>query len=218
MGLPFDQRLRYLPVIIVALLVGLVLHEMAHAYTAYLLGDPTAKRMGRLSFNPLKHIDPYGAGLILVTWLAWGFIFGWAKPVPISPFVFRTKVRLRLALIGLAGPVTNFALAIIIAVIWNAVHPAAWGWGFMAFYLSIILMVVLGVFNLLPIPPLDGSRVVAYFLPQKAYQRWAALDQYGMLFVLIVIVAFGRQLSPLFGAAIDGIRDLFVHNYPPDTF
>jgi Zn-dependent protease len=214
----FAFRARYLPVVLITLMIGLALHELAHAGTAYMLGDPTAKRHGRLTLNPLKHIDPYGAGLVLITWLLFGWIFGWAKPVPISPYLFRAKMRLKVALIGLAGPLVNFALAIIVAVIWNLVHPAAWSWGFVSFYLAFQLMVVLGVFNLLPIPPLDGSRVIAVLLPPKAYERWASLDQYGLILVIVVVFVFSSRLSPLYSGVMDAIRGLFVSGYPVGTF
>jgi hypothetical protein len=110
-------------ILVPVLVLSMMAHELAHAFVAHRLGDPTAKRMGRLSFNPLKHMDPMGTAMFFITYLfsSGGFVFGWAKPVPVSPYYFKSR-QWGMALVSLAGPITNFALAIVSVVVLNAIH------------------------------------------------------------------------------------------------
>lgn len=176
------------------LVFSMTLHELAHGVVAYKLGDPTAKLRGRLTLNPIKHLDPIGTLMFFITAaIPGGFIFGWAKPIPVSPYYFKSRQR-GMMWVGLAGPVTNFILAVIFAVVLNLLEPVldqpgpGREWVFVLLFLAMQVNVVLGVFNLIPIPPLDGSRVVGGFLPRNAYEKWVAIDRYGMFLIIILLV------------------------------
>lgn len=169
------------------LLIALVCHEVAHGYVAYLLGDPTAKSQGRLTLNPLKHLDPIGT-------LAFFFVqFGWARPVPVNARYFRNP-RQGMMLTAMAGPGINFLLAAIFALGFHAMVAFDIN-GQSAFYAvtyyGVFVNLILGVFNLLPIPPLDGSNVVAYFLPPQAAYKFMSMSRYGFI-LLIGIILLGR--------------------------
>ncbi len=187
------------------LLVSLVLHELAHGWVANYLGDPTAKAHGRLTLNPLRHLDPVGTAALAITYLGSGgsFFFGWAKPVPVDPRFFKDGQR-GMAWVGAAGPLTNFALALVSAgLIWLTYTWSA----FLVkeLYTLFVLNVILGTLNLVPIPPLDGSRVVGGFLPRSVYPQWAALDRYGnYVFLGIVLLLFLQPglFDATFGAVI----------------
>lgn len=186
-----------------ALLIGLTLHEFAHGYVAYLLGDPTAKNMGRLSLNPIKHLDPLGAFFLLV------FHFGWAKPVPVSPMHFKGDKQRGMLLVSLAGPMTNLLLAIATAAIWKIAEPRGLitlGVMFYIFYINIIL----AVFNIIPVPPLDGSKILAGILPRKYIHVIFNLEKYG--YIVLILLMFtgvtGKILTPLariIGLGISGL-------------
>lgn len=172
-----------------ALLFSMTFHEVSHGYIAYRLGDETAMRQKRLSLNPLRHLDPFGSLLLVLTFLisqgTW--MFGWAKPVPVNPGNFKSHQR-GMMWVGMAGPLANLILAAISAfVLWwffpnpsNDLLP-------IVILLIIKLNVILMVFNLIPVPPLDGSRIVGAFLTRKAYIKWIQLDQYGMLFIMFLL-------------------------------
>lgn len=177
---------RYL-VMAPGLLVALVFHEAAHGFVAWLLGDPTAKSQGRLTLNPLKHLDPLGT-------LAFFFVqFGWARPVPVNARYFRNP-RQGMMLTAMAGPGINFTLAAVFALAFHmlasfgvagdsALYPIT--------YFGVFINLILGAFNLIPIPPLDGSNVVAYFLPPQAAYKYMSLSRYGFI-ILIGIIVLGR--------------------------
>lgn len=179
-----------------AVLLCLTVHETCHGLAAYALGDPTARNMHRLSFNPLRHIDWFG----LIMMFAAGF--GWAKPVPVDPRYFR-KPKQGMALTALAGPVSNFLLAFLMILISKAIYLYAPFNGFwnvlfsFCLYTAAPLSVGLGLFNLLPIPPLDGSKVVAAFLPDAAYETLMRYERYGMLalFILSYLGVTGNFIS-----------------------
>ncbi|WP_459911341.1 site-2 protease family protein [Desulfotomaculum defluvii] len=180
------------------ILFALTLHEYAHAYTAYRLGDKTAYYEGRLTANPLKHLDPLGTLLLFIAG------FGWAKPVPVNPFYFDDRKK-GMMLVSLAGPMTNLLLAVIGSILLGLLTPT----GGLAFMLSyfIYINVLLAVFNLIPIPPLDGSKILAGLLPGP--QQWLyQLERYGtaILFLLIFLGA----LSPILRFFIYPIVELLT--------
>ncbi|WP_041720652.1 site-2 protease family protein [Pseudodesulfovibrio piezophilus] len=176
------------------LLIALVAHEVAHGYVAYLLGDPTAQSQGRLTLNPLKHLDPIGT-------LAFFFVhFGWAKPVPVNPRYFK-DVRFGMLLTAIAGPGVNFILAAVFAIVMHILTTiqfqsgTLWESIIVPFYLicqaGVYVNLILGIFNLIPIPPLDGSNVLAYFLPPRIAQLYMSLSRYGFI-VLIGLILIGQ--------------------------
>ena len=169
---------------VAAVFLCLTVHETCHGLAALALGDPTAKRMHRLSLNPLRHID--WIGLLLM--FAAGF--GWAKPVPVDPRYFKNPKR-GMALTALAGPMSNFALALLALVLLRVLMPflpvADWSLALLGFFLQTSqLSVGLGVFNLIPIPPLDGSKVLAAFLPDRQYYTLMHYERYGILVLLVL--------------------------------
>ena len=173
---------------IAAVLLCLVVHETCHGLAAYALGDPTAKRMHRLSFNPLHHIDWFGLAAMLVAG------FGWAKPVPVDMRYFKNPKR-GMALTALAGPVSNFLLAVILLFtmrLFELFMPATavTVWLYQFFFTAALMSVGLGLFNLLPIPPLDGSKVLFSILPDSAYLKLMRFERYGMV-ILMLLVATG---------------------------
>jgi Zn-dependent protease len=196
-------------ILIPILLLSMAAHELAHGWIAYGMGDPTAKRAGRLSFNPIKHLDPFGTAMFFITYIGGGWLFGWAKPIPVSPYHFRNRQR-GMAIVGAAGPITNFIIAIILILVVNWTQPEPYGRVFEILFLAFQVNIVLGLFNLIPIPPLDGSRVLGAFLPRNAYEKWIEVDRYGMLIVLVVIIMFRSQFSQLMEWAIVGLADLFL--------
>lgn len=181
---------------ILILLFSLVMHELAHGYMAYFCGDKTAKYSGRLSFNPVKHLDPAGTLLpILMILSGANFVIGWAKPVPVNYGAFKNG-RVGEFLVAIAGAMMNYLLMILCVILikFNIIPLNR-----ITIYF-IIMNMVLGTFNLLPIPPLDGSRVVASFL--KGEDRWKvfSMDQYG-LFIVIGLSYFGilsKILNPIY--------------------
>ncbi len=198
--------------LIPVLLFSMMMHELAHGWIAYRLGDPTAKIRGRLSFNPIKHLDPLGTAMFVITYLFSGFVFGWAKPIPVSPYYFKNRQK-GMAIVGAAGPITNFILAIIFALILNWITPDTSSRVFTVLFLLFQINVVLGLFNLIPVPPLDGSRVLGAFLPRGAYEKWVAMDRYGMLIVILMIVLFQNSFFRLLEGAILGLARLLLTNY-----
>lgn len=187
-------------IVIPIVLVSLTVHEFAHGYVSLKCGDPTARNYGRLTLNPLKHLDPVGALCMLL------FGFGWAKPVPINTRYYK-KPRLDTALVSLAGPVSNVLLAFLCCIIYNCLrlipYPTSSETAFnvlyvvqLLFYMGAYMNVYLGVFNLLPIPPLDGSKILYSFLPPKAYFTLLRYERYGMI-VLLALLWFGIFDVPL---------------------
>lgn len=167
----------------------LTIHETCHGLAAYALGDPTAKRAHRLSLNPLRHIDWLGLLMMVVAG------FGWAKPVPVNPNYFK-KPKQGMAVTALAGPVSNLLLAILLLLIARGVYiRAALTGSFSATWFAFLLdtaslSVGLGLFNLVPIPPLDGSKVLAVLLPDRAYDWLMHYERFGML-VLVMVISVG---------------------------
>ncbi|NPV59847.1 MAG: site-2 protease family protein [Actinobacteria bacterium] len=202
---------------LVGLIIGVIVHEYMHGYVAYRMGDTTAKRAGRLTLDPLAHIDPFGTLilpgiLLLMSIMGYGtFIIGYAKPVPINPFLFR-KPR-GIIWVSLAGPLSNLGLGVVFiglirllltfdggAVLDKMIYTCL----FIA-YINILLF----VFNLIPIPPLDGSRVVGYFLRGEARRIYQSLEPYGFFIVLLLVMTFGFLLSSAVGGVANLITRLF---------
>ena len=189
-------------IILIVVVPAIVLHEYAHGLSAYMLGDPTAKNQGRLTLNPINHIDPVGSLLVPgLLFLAHYFgltrslmLFGWARPVPVN-FRHLRPMRLGMALVAIAGPVTNIILAVIFSrlYIWpplsQATNICAWG---------VMFNLTLAVFNMLPIPPLDGSRIVTSLLPNSLAYYYRQLEPFGII-ILLVLLNLGMLsfLSPM---------------------
>lgn len=173
-----DMLLRLLSV-----LLCLTVHETCHGLAAYALGDPTAKRQNRLSLNPLRHIDWLGLAMMVAVG------FGWAKPVPVNPNYFKNPKR-GMAITALAGPVSNFVLALVLLLVLRFWFMTSIGGAWMYFLLdTAILSIGLGIFNLIPIPPLDGSKVAAVLLPDKAYRLLMRYERIGMILLWVLITA-----------------------------
>lgn len=189
------------------LVASLVLHELAHALVATWLGDPTPRDDGRLTLNPVVHLDPLGTLMFVLTALVSDFIFGWAKPVMVQPRYFR-RPQLDMGLVAAAGPATNFLIAL--ACVGLLVHGDFTGTTFDVLVRAYEVNIVLGIFNLIPIPPLDGSRILGAILPQGLYVRWAQLDQVGMLALFGLIFIFNDQFWEVFGEVLARSTDFMV--------
>lgn len=176
-------------VYIVALLLAITVHEFSHAYAADHLGDPTPRLAGRLKLNPFVHIDPFGLIFLFM------FGFGWGKPVTFDPYNLRNP-RKDAAIISLAGPFSNFVLAIVLSVVLKSFIffrlPPFETIGYFILAPIISLNVILGVFNLLPIHPLDGFKIVGGLLSEHQARDWYSLERYGFIFLLMLIFPFGR--------------------------
>ena len=204
---------------IAILILSVVVHEVSHGYIAYLLGDPTAKRAGSLSMNPLKHLDLTGSFIVplMLVLLKSSFVFGWAKPVPYNPYNLKNQ-KWGPGLVAISGPLSNFLIAGVFGLValflpldqtakteigLAAVNGAAiFGAGYAPalFYFSSMVVwinVFLGIFNLIPIPPLDGSKVLFSFLPYKWTNAQIFLEKYGFFILLFFLFSFSSVLLPV---------------------
>ncbi len=171
--------------------MSIVIHEISHGYAAYLLGDDTAKRMGRLSLNPLHHVDIFGTIILpIILVMTAGFAFGYAKPVPINPYNFKNYKK-GMGITGAAGPLANFAITFLLAILYVILAKSGFNQDLRAFEVIKLTMQVnifLALFNLIPVPPLDGSRIVGAFLSDEAYIKYSKLERYGMYIILGALV------------------------------
>lgn len=210
-------------IILIPLVAAVTLHEAAHGYAAWLLGDDTAKRLGRVTLNPIRHIDPLGTvALPLVMYLTTGFLFGWAKPVPVS--IHRlARPRQDMLWIALAGPATNIVLALATAwllarmtpligsttavgAILRASGSADWFLWLVEVLLAMVhINVILAVVNMIPIPPLDGGRILTGILPEPLAARFASVESWGLMAVIGLLFVL-----PMLGGSIEIELDFFV--------
>ncbi|MCK4810336.1 MAG: site-2 protease family protein [Candidatus Omnitrophica bacterium] len=198
--------------LIVVLLFSIIIHEYAHGWVAYKLGDPTPKLSGRLTLNPLAHIDVFGTIMlpILLLLISRGsFAFGYAKPVPINPYNFKNPKK-EIMWVGLAGPLSNLILAAIFAILIKLNFPRPFPYDI--FIWGLLINLILMIFNILPIPPLDGSRIVTSFLPHKYAYQYLKLEMIG--FVLIVILVASGFLRWFIFPLIELIFSLLKIEFP----
>lgn len=204
------EKLLFVLISLFCVLLSLTLHELGHGLAAYAMGDRTAKYNGRLSLNPLHHLDPIGALCLFL------FGFGWAKPVPVNPYNFNNK-KGGMVLTSLAGPAMNFIIAFIADVLMTIIGSIAFanrGIGFdiatMGYTLCYYLMIMnlgLGVFNLIPIPPLDGSKIVGAVLPTNLYFGYMKYERFG--FIILILLINTRLFSSFLNMCTSGITALF---------
>ncbi len=186
------------------LFVAIIFHELSHGLAAYALGDDTAKNSGRLTLNPLKHIDPVGFISMLV------FKFGWAKPVPINPLKFKKRKRDTL-LVSLAGPAANFIIAVTIVFVMK-LNVITSNLVFEMLLITLWYNIMLGVFNLLPFPPLDGSKIVASLLPKKVEYYFYKYERYFYLILIVLIFTdmIDKILSPFINVVINILMRILI--------
>ncbi len=206
MTMDFSDTIRQIIISAPPILAAIIFHEVSHGFVANKLGDPTAKFMGRLTLNPIAHIDPVGTVILPALLMLTGSpVFGWAKPVPINPANFKDPKR-DMAISAAAGPVTNVILAILSLLIMKFLSASLAGFlpsNFMLpltmmFRQSILINVVLAAFNLLPIPPLDGGRVLIGLLPHKQAVAYSRIEPYGFFIVIILLMTgiAGALINP----------------------
>ena len=194
-------------IMLVPMIIGTVFHELAHGYAAWKLGDPTAKMQGRLSLNPIAHLDPAGSFIFLATAIMGPFAFGWAKPVPINPGYFRNR-RMGEIIVSVAGPMANFIIAFLFALILikgsdffarNMNQSMIMPYVVKMLNIGIVINVTLGWFNLMPIPPLDGSHILSNILPPNLAYTYNSLGRYSFLLLIILLASglLGKVLWPL---------------------
>ena len=197
---------------LIALVIALTFHEASHALVSYYLGDPTAKMKGRLSLNPVAHLDPVGSVIFLITWA-----IGWGKPVPINPSNFKKPVR-DSALTALAGPLSNFILAILLAVILkylskylseeNALHEFL----LLLIYTTFHVNISLGIFNLFPFPPLDGSKILGLIVPRKWHRQYSNYLENGAKYLVVIILVDVFILGRVLGYSVFGTVMGYLHD------
>jgi Zn-dependent protease len=204
-GFHLAYPLRLIPYVAITLIFAFTFHEFAHAYVAYKFGDNTAKKQGRLTLNPLQHLDPIGTILIFLAG------FGWARPVPVNRFYFK-KPRLAGTLVSVAGPLSNLILASLGFIVGYGlmrigVASSAHFDEFLMIFIN--LNIVLFIFNLIPLPPLDGYRIIEDLAPHQARAKMTKYEQYGMLIFLILVITPLDQftIQPIFSIVVPWVRE-----------
>src|SRR4030042_1684563 len=195
----------FILVLLFLLIISLVIsvHEASHAYVANRLGDPTARLLGRITLNPAAHIDPIGTIIVpLLLFIFSGMVFGWAKPTPINPLNFNNPRR-DSAIVAFAGPASNFVLAIVFSIVYRIVA------------IDLILIIIsinllLGLFNLIPVPPLDGYKVLLGFLPKNLAVRLAEIESYGPIVLIIFLFIFIQIFFPVIRAILNILLTLLT--------
>ena len=204
-------NLSYLLIVLVIIVGSVILHELAHGVMAHLLGDETAKRAGRLTLNPIKHIDPYMSILVpVILYLLKAPVFGGAKPVPVNYHNLKWR-EWGMALVALAGPLTNFLLALTAFLIGHFSGALYSTSDVLSFTFTEIVYINLGfmIFNLLPIPPLDGSRILYAISPDFIRQILANIERYGIILIYILILLFGEVFSSVMVGGVNGMLQFF---------
>jgi Zn-dependent protease len=191
---------------LIAVIVGITFHEFSHAAVASLQGDQTARSQGRLTLNPISHLDPLGSIALVLAGIGWG------RPVPVNPTNLRNR-RLGGVMVGLAGPASNFVIAIVAVVALRIAYPTAdtafnVPFSLRLLYMLVAVNVILGVFNLLPIPPLDGSSLLSIVLPPSRQNIVSFLDQYGIFLLLGLLILAPNLLTPVFSAITEALYGL----------
>ncbi|MCK5022173.1 MAG: site-2 protease family protein [Candidatus Pacebacteria bacterium] len=184
---------------IIILLASVIIHEVAHGYSAYMLGDPTAKHAGRLTLNPLAHIDLMGSIIVpLLAFMSAGFMFGWAKPVPYNPYNLSNQ-KWGSAIVAVAGPASNILVAIIFGLLIRfSIFSGIGNTIFLeAAQMVVLLNLVLAVFNLVPIPPLDGSKILFTLLPYRYIEFRQIMERYSILLIIFFIFFLWKLILPI---------------------
>ncbi len=189
------------------ILAALTVHEFAHGWVAHRLGDDTAKDMGRLTLNPIAHLDPVGTIMLFLVH------FGWAKPVPVNPYNFNGDIRKGMVWVALAGPASNVLFAMVQGIVFQAMFKAGMigfgTFGYRMFTLSIFINLMLAFFNMIPIPPLDGSKVVAGLLPPDYLPAWDRFERRGYMILMgLILISYFLKI-PIFGMTIFPIANFF---------
>lgn len=192
-----------------ALIIAMSFHEYAHGKVADMLGDPTPRYAGRLTLNPLRHVDPLGLLMLIIV------KFGWAKPVPVNPLYFKGDRRRGMLLVAMAGPAMNFFLALLAGIAWALGVAASLKWsaaGHAVRFFEYLMLynVYLGVFNLMPIPPLDGSKILFSILPPRYNKIMYKIEQYGFIILVLVLTTglYNYFLTPVATTVFKGIFTL----------
>jgi len=193
---------------VIVLLVAFTIHELAHAVTADYLGDPTPRRMGRISLNPIRHLDPFGTLMLIIAG------FGWAKPVMVNPMNMRGNPRTSMAIVAVAGPLSNILMALLAAIFFRSgLVDFTMGGGLTpSFILSefIWINLILAFFNLIPVPPLDGSKILFAILPAEMVYRLRPLEQFGFVILMAVVFFFPAVLNTFVGAPAAATLQLLI--------
>ena len=208
----FDLDIPTIIARIIVLLIAFTVHELAHAVTADYLGDPTPRRMGRITLNPLKHLDPFGTIMLIIAG------FGWAKPVMVNPMNMRGNPRTSMAIVAIAGPLSNFVMAGIAAIFFRLglvdINSLMSGAGTLSLtnllFQFLYINLALAFFNLLPVPPLDGSKILYAVLPAELVYRLRPLEQYGFMILFLVVFLVPQVLDVLVWGPVQVTAQLLI--------